>query len=190
MAELLQEVESVPASWPALGEAQSTTWVGKIDPAPVWQRLEAYVAHRWTPRAVVWTVEGPGEWVPRLTPATLETVEVWDDGWTATTVGASPLGGYVFDGDGPYRVTATVGGGTVPEAVLEAFRRLAEYMAPLHDAASAPDPTYSAQGAAKVDASENGISLSVERNPAWVARAIVNSGAGDLLRPYRRAPGC
>jgi hypothetical protein len=28
---------------------------------------------------------------------------------------------------------------------------------------------------------------SYQRNPAWMARAIQNSGAGDLLRPYRRA---
>ena len=32
----------------------------------VWQRIESYVAYRWTPRAVTWIVEGCGEWYPPL----------------------------------------------------------------------------------------------------------------------------
>jgi len=31
------------------------------------------------------------------------------------------------------------------------------------------------------------INLATTRAPAWLARAMVNSGAGDLLRRYRRA---
>ena len=27
----------------------------------------------------------------------------------------------------------------------------------------------------------------IERNPAWLGRALQHSGAADLLRPYRRA---
>ena len=33
---------------------------------------------------------------------------------------------------GPYRIVADVGGGEVPETILEAFRRLAEYLSDGH----------------------------------------------------------
>ena len=43
-----------------------------------------------------WTVEGPGEFVPPLSPATISTVEVWSsaDAWEVVTLTPSPLGGY------------------------------------------------------------------------------------------------
>lgn len=78
---------------------------------------------------------------------------------------------------GPYRFTATVGGGDVPAAVSEAFRRLAEYLA--------DDPERS--GASSYSVNMGGaIEESFNRNPAWIARALDLSGAADLLRPYKR----
>jgi hypothetical protein len=72
-----------------------------------------------------------------------------------------------------------VGGGTVPAAVNEAYRRLAEYLASTDDApAGASD--YSA------GLGSGAITESFSRAPTWVARALINSGAADLLRPYRR----
>lgn len=178
MAETLKQVEAVPVAYPATPAGLSTE-ASALDANMIWSRIETYIACRFTSRAVVWTVEGPGEWVPPLTPATITTTEVWqNDAWTAATLTASPLGGYVLDGSGPYRFTGTAGGGTVPAAVNEAFRRLAEYMADDTDRA----------GAGRYEVNIGGEwQEGFDRNPAWMARAMSNSGAGDLLRNYRRA---
>ena len=93
------------------------------------------------------------------------------------TPAASPWGGYDLPGDGPYRITADVGGGDVPAAVSEAFRRLAEYLTDATDRAGVSSYSVNMGGA---------IEESYQRNPAWVARAMELSGAADLLRPYKR----
>ncbi len=176
MAETLSRIEAIPASYPD-APGGLTAAAAALDSDMIWQRIEAYVAHRWTARAVVWTVEGGGDWQPDLTPATVSAVEVWQDhDWTAVTLNASPLGGYVLDGDGPYRFTVSVGSVDVPAAVSEAFRRLAEYMAEVekHPGVSAFKSTVGP------------ITLEQNRVPSWLARAMQFSGAGDLLRPYRR----
>lgn len=178
MAETLKQTEGIPASYPSvipylnrnLGNFSPMEEDGRAEPALVWQRIEAYVAHRWTPRVVVWIVAGEGHWTPPLTPATVSLVECWENGgWSTTTPPASPLGGYELPGEGPYRITATVGGGEVPEAVKEAFRRLHEY----------------SRGVAeqwRASASDNEGVVT-----GWAGKAIQLSGAADLLRPYRRA---
>lgn len=183
MVEVLKQDESVPASYPDTPSGLSTA-AAALDANMIWHRIEAWIAHRYTERAVVWIVEGPGDWQPNLTPATVTTVEYWDadDGWTETTeLKASPLGGYVLPGTGPYRFTGTAGDdspGDVPAAVNEAFRRLAEYMA----------EDTEVHGAGRYETDLGGaLKESFDRNPAWMARAMANSGAGDLLRPYRRA---
>lgn len=178
MAVTLKQVEAIPAAYP---DAPSglTTAAAAVDADMIWQRIEAYIAHRWASRAVVWTVEGCGDWEPPLTPATIDTLEVWQgDQWVAadTLVSPSPLGGYCLPG-GTYRFTGTVGAGDPPAAVMEAFRRLAEYMA------SKPGKA----GARSESITSGTLSLSTTRSPEWMGRAMSNSGAGDLLRPYRRA---
>ena len=116
MAETLKQDEAVPASYPATPTSLSTA-AAAINAAVIWSRIEAYVTTRWTARAVVWTVEGPGEWVPILVPATIASVDIWTGtGWETTTPAASPLGGYQL-ACATYRMTGTVGGGVVPEAV-------------------------------------------------------------------------
>lgn len=81
-------------------------------------------------------VEGDDDWQAPLAPPTLELVDVWDDGaWLDITPGASPRRGYDLPGSGPHRITATVGCGDCPAAVLEAVRGLAEYMAAVADIA-------------------------------------------------------
>jgi hypothetical protein len=57
MAVTIKQTEAIPASYPGDG-----------DPA-IWQRLESYIAHRFTSRAVVWIVEGCGEWTAAGGPA-------------------------------------------------------------------------------------------------------------------------
>ena len=180
MAITISQIEAIPASYPDAPAGLSTE-AAALDSDMIWQRIETYVVHRWTARAVTWIVEGDGDWQPSLTPATVSAVDLWQaDIWETVTLSPSPLGGYVLPGDGPYRFTASVGGGsptpTVPAAIDEAFRRLAEYMA--QEAGTA--------GASNEKKDIGPIALEVSRNPAWMARAMANSGAGDLLRPYRR----
>jgi hypothetical protein len=176
MAVTVKEVEAIPASYPhVLGLSTATL---KLNQAALWQRIEAYCRMRWTVREVVWTVEGGGAWEAPLTPATLNAVEVWESGaWVECTPAASPWGGYDLPGDGPYRITADVGGGDVPAAVSEAFRRLAEYLTDATDRAGVSSYSVNMGGA---------IEESYQRNPAWVACALELSGAADLLRPYKR----
>jgi hypothetical protein len=177
MAITIQQTEGAPAAYPDAPDNLSTA-AAALDPEMIWQRLEAYISHRWTARNVSWVVEGCGEWHPPLTPATIATVDVWrSEAWETVTLSPSPLGGYFLPGDGPYRFTGSVGAGEPPAAVLEAFRRLAEYMA------GKPGKP----GAKSERISSGSISLSTTRSPAWMAEAMANSGAGDLLRPYRRA---
>lgn len=160
-------------------------WPEGVDGAAIWQRIEAYTAYRWTPRQVVWIVEGEGEWVISLTPATILSVEKWESGaWVQTDPPASPMGGYDFPGDGPYRVTATVGAGPVPAAVNEAANRLALYS--MEIGADGMTGGHTAHTSHSVDIGGN-IKEDFDRPANWAAKALINSGAADLLRPYRRA---
>lgn len=177
MAVTIKQTEGQPASYPAAPAGLSTA-AAALDPAMIWQRIEAYIAHRWSVRDVTWIVEGSGEWTAPLAPATIATVEVWqDDQWQAIDPRPSAFGGYVLDGCGPYRFTGTADGGTLPAAVSEAFRRLAEYMAAKPGKAGATSESVAA----------GSITLTHRRSASWIAEAMQNSGAGDLLRPYRRA---
>lgn len=182
MAVTLKQDEAAPESYPDLGSPSPlSAAAAALDAAFLWQRLEGYCACRWSERAVVWIVEGCGEWVPPLKPATVETVEIWSERaseWDAITLNPSPLGGYYLPATGPYRFTATVGADSpVPEAVLQAFIRLAEYCAQKPGKAGATSERIAA----------GSINLSHSRSASWMAKALDNSGAADLLRPYRRA---
>jgi hypothetical protein len=176
MAIIIRAIEDAPEAFPDAPSGLSAA-AAALDPAMIWRRLEAYLAHRWSEREVIWTVEGPGEWTPPLTPATLETAEYWDgSAYVETALAPGPLGHELEAYT--YRLTATVGGGPVPEDAAEAFRRLAEYLA-----ADAGTP-----GSSRYSVTIGGnLSEAIDRNPAWMARALQNSGAADLLRRYRRA---
>lgn len=178
MAETVKQIEAMPDSYPeAMARFRRQNFIYGIDELPekeqIWQRIEAYTAYRWTPRDVVWIVEGEGSWEPPLAPATVSAVEQWEGGdWVTTAPPTSALGGYNFPGDGPYRVTATVGGGELPSAVKKAFQRLFEYSRGMED-------MFKNEAAYAGD--QDG---EVIRN--WTGKAIQLSGAADLLRPYRR----
>jgi hypothetical protein len=177
-ATTIKQTEATPEAYPDPPEGLSTE-AAALDPAIVWQRLEGYIAWRFSERAVTWIAEGPGEWVPPLHVTVIDTTERWTGtAWEVVTdLQLSPLGGYCLPACGPYRFTATVGGGgDAPASVLEAYRRLAEYMAGIdfHDIGlrteNLPD-----------------IASFEFAPPSWRAQALVNSGAADLLRNYRRA---
>jgi hypothetical protein len=175
MAVTIKQTEAAPEGWPDAPDNLSTA-AAALSADMIWQRIEAYTAYRYTARTVTWIVEGPGGWQPPLAPATVSTVEIWqDDAWAAVTLSPSPLGGYCLPGCGPYRFTASVGGGDVPANVLEAFRRLAEYMAAKPGKA----------GARQESVAAGSITISSTRDPAWLANAMQNSGAADLLRGLR-----
>jgi hypothetical protein len=167
MVEVLSETEGEPSSYPTLPGTFTVTT------AVVWKRLESWVRRRWGERTVEWVVAGPGTWTPRLQPATVDTAEAWDgDAWETVTLQPGPLG---FELDSrTYRIQATVGSAdTPPDVVLEAGRRLAEYL----DQAGA-DP-------AKGHSSVTDGDYSFNRPAGWAARAMHYSGAADLLRGFR-----
>lgn len=178
MAVTLQQIEGVPASWPAVPAGLSVE-AAALDPEFVWGRIEPYTTFRFSSRSVAWVVEGPGEWVAPLAPATIAAVGGWTGtAWAAVALNPSPLGGYDLPGVGLYRFTGTVGGGAVPAPVSEAYRRLAEYFGAPND---------SPPGSADFSSSIGPITENVSRQATWLARAMINSCAADLLRPYRRA---
>ncbi len=185
MATVIRQIEAPPESYPDLGSPSPLSAAAQAISLPaVWRRIESYIAHRWTPRDAQWVIEGRGSWLPPLAPATIGTVEVWCNGeWLETAdVGPSPDGGLWFRSDGPWRVTAVVGGGSPqpepPEVVIEAVRRLAEHWAAKQG---------SRPGASSERIHAGSVELSFDRNPSWMARALQDSGAADLLRPFRRA---
>lgn len=181
--ETISEVEAAPAAYPAVPSGLSDAAAG-IDPAMLWQRIEAYTAHRFAVREVTWIIEGEGHWSFPLTPATIVSAAHWSgDQWEPVTLIAGPYG-FDLSGEGPTRIIASVGGGSVSESVNEAYRRLAEYLAP----DSSQDiltsrPSASSHSAKLMDH----LNVSFDRAPTWIARALQLSGAADMLRKYRRA---
>lgn len=178
-ATTIKQTEAAPAAYPATPTGLSTA-AAALDPEMIWQRIEAYTAHRWSERAVTWIVEGCGDWHPPLTPATIVTVECWRGGaWVTNGPEVSPLGGYCLPG-GMFRFVGTAGDdeAEIPAAVKEAFRRLAEYLA----ATKKGTP-----GTTRERVTAGSITVDKTRSASWAAQAMQNSGAGDLLRNYRRA---
>lgn len=177
-ATTLQQTESAPAAYPDAPTGLSTP-AAALDPDMIWQRIENYIAHRFTEREVEWIVEGCGEWHPPLAPTAITTIEIWNGAaWAVETPAPSPTG-YCLD-SGTYRFVGTVGDddAEVPAAVQEAFRRLAEYLAADKGAPGATSERIEIPGVSTTE---------VSRSASWAARAMQNSGAGDLLRNYRRA---
>jgi hypothetical protein len=172
MTTIIKQVEGAPESYPVTSPAIALNDVA-------WQRVEEWIAYRFAARDVSWIVEGPGEWTPPLTPATITTIEIWADGtWSEITPDASPLGGYWLSGCGPYRFTGTAGSddADVPANVWEAVKRLAAYLT-----AKPGKP-----GARSESVTAGSVSISSSRSSSWMAQAMQNSGAADLLRSYRR----
>ncbi|MCF7747722.1 hypothetical protein GLP43_09105 [Sulfitobacter sp. M39] len=196
MAETIKQVEAIPASYPDIGQSE----LGFAPTDDSWQRIESYIAHRFTPREVIWTVEGEGDWTPPLKPVTAISAEKWENGWVEVTLPEGPYG-YCLPGDGPYRITATVGpegvevdGVTtyaVPTVVAKAAHRLTQYCLIQVDKDDYGRftrlPEFAATSARYSGEGENAAETELERPSTWIAKAMQNSGAADLLRPYRRA---
>lgn len=167
MTRIIAQVESLPESYPAVegvtGAALETAW----------QRIEHYIAWRYSPRSVIWRLEAhKGEWLPPLAPIVSLLVQEGEDMPYAPETG--PMGGWVLP-YGTVTVTATVGAGPVPAAVTEAVSRYAKLIA-----FSKTIPV----GATRF--SSGSFNASMRREELNPAMAMVNSGAADLLRGYRR----
>jgi hypothetical protein len=172
-ATTIKVTEGVPEGNPAVTVSTEATPFLPV----AWARVESHIALRITERAVTWIVEGCGEWAPPLWPATIETVEEWrSEAWAAVTVPPSPLGGYCLP-EGTYRFSGSVGADTdAPALLLEAVRRLTEYMAEI---------TFEHLGIRSENVPD--IWSGEYASPSWRARALQDSGAADLLRSFRRA---
>lgn len=184
MIDILSQKEGIPAAYPTITGLSDKAM--ELDQRAIWQRIEAYIAYRWRAREVVWLLEGAegDNFALPLTPIISLTAEKWENpAWVSVTLSDGSLG-YCLTSDGTYRITAQVGGtGSVPAAVAEAFRRLAEYSVEIGERGILSD----VPGATSYSANLDTIQESFSRQATWAARAIQNSGAGDLLRPYRRA---
>ncbi|CAM5476612.1 hypothetical protein FALB51S_03350 [Frigidibacter albus] len=172
MIETIAQFELHPAEYPAI------TGLTGDELATAWQRIEAYTAYRFSPRTVTWLLKSSGgEWVLPLRPASSVTAKIWTgDGYATVTLASAPGGWKVPCGR--YEISATVGAGPVPAAVATAVKRLADYLAQ-----ESPLPA----GLRSYSANVGQLSETVSGDPAMRARALQNSGAADLLRPYRRA---
>lgn len=196
MAELMREIEALPESWPVIPDAElihvtnPTGQTVRDDLSWVWQRIEAYCRERWTPREVVWLVQGCGQWEPPLSPVRLIQVESWSGEWLPSSAAVSPWGHVGLSGDA-HRITALVGeGNPVPPAVMKAAARMANYLIQQIDGSDpdlwatkmrwivTPEAVEQVQPARTEE--------SYERAPDYIAKALQYSGAADLLRPYRR----
>lgn len=170
MTEIRKISEATPSAYPAVsgvtGEALAVAW----------QRVEAWIAHRFAARSVTIEAEGPGPLRWPLTPVVVVlSVEAWSEGWQPAEPPEGPEG--LVLGTGRHRIVATIGAGPVPAAVVEAMRRLAEYNATV-------DPL---PGASSYAVNVGQVSENWRRSATWRARALEMSGAADLLRPFRRA---
>ncbi|MGE0409152.1 MAG: hypothetical protein AB7P23_07805 [Amphiplicatus sp.] len=196
MARTLSIIEDVPASRPYNFQVLCD---GGPPPEVSWQRIEAWIAYRWGEREATFIVEGPGDWAPPLKPFVTNTVELWnDDDWSPAVLRPTPLGGYVLEGCGPFRFVGVLGvDEEPPAAVKQAHFLLGEYL----DAAARMPPRERMVKSIEVTrptlmheppdggepplfGKEKEISIDNHR-PEWIARALIYSGAADLLRPWR-----
>jgi hypothetical protein len=178
---LHQLTEGQPTAWPVIAGLSDAA--ARVPPGVVWQRIEHWITHRWPERAATFVVQGPGGWRPVPEPFTVATVEIWEqNAWALLDTEqvaqlASPLG-FTLDGEALFRFTGVLGDNdaTVPDAVLEAARRLAEFFA----MGQGEGPAAFHEAERLGDYSRHG------RPVNWMARPLELSGAADLLRPWRR----
>ncbi len=178
--------ETLPGTYPELVEYDDEGEA--LDPLVVdralWERLESYIAYRWGTRQAVWTCNGCGTFQPHLGPTSNLTVDVWDSDtftWSAVTPDQSPLGGFIFNDNQTYRITGTLGStAEVPPAVVAAYKRLEAYVT---EASAETIPVGVASHSLKIG---DGYAEEISRHPNYLARSMQYSGAGDLLRSYRR----
>lgn len=165
----LHQNESEPETYPAVEGVTGDAL------AVAWQRIEAYIKKRYAPRQVEWLVQGEtgGVWYPPLGPVVSIQGEIVDGAVPFTPMPWGP--GFRLP-QGVVKLTATVGAGPVPTAVSNALRRLANYYAAVLDVP---------EGVRSYSLNVGDMSESISVQSGRMARAMQESGAADLLRPYR-----
>lgn len=184
-ATVLRQIEEDADSWPFPSFLADPKF-DELDAGVLWRRLEQYTSWRSTKRACEWILEGAGSWKPNLFPASIVSVQIWNpavDGWSSVLddVPASPIGSMWLHNAGPYRVLGEVGDSdqVLPPPIVEAFRRLAEYW--IGERSSYAGSSHEVQSVGPIRSEHY-------RDPAWLGKAMQNSGAADLLRSFRKAP--
>ena len=170
MTVTLRQTESLPGEYPAV------TGVPDASLTMSWQRIEHYIAWRFSEREVTWHVQSDGcEWHAPLKPVV--SLSGVDENGEAIVIEDGATGGYSLP-EGIVTLTATVGAEAAPEAVLEAVRRPNAYLAVsdlmIYDAAAGQSAT------------DDGEEPILKWNNVHPGKAMQNSGAADLLRAYRR----
>ena len=142
-----------------------------IEPAVIWDRLEAFCNYRWSETVMEFVVapDHPVMWTQPYLPSVVDLVN--GEPAEPDEFGAVRI-------NGRSKVRATIGGAAPSETVLAAYRRLAEYFA-VRDEMPA--------GAQRYAVSIGDISETISKRPDHMARAMHNSGAADLLRKFRKA---
>jgi hypothetical protein len=169
---LLKQTETLPESYPTVTGLSAAA--AALAPEVIWQRIENWIAYRWPERTVVWEVEGSGLFMPPLAQWQATKLEKAGETWNEIPLTVSAIGVHL-DG-GYYRVTAQVGSENAPAAVVEAYRRLAEYLVQVDEVPA---------GVTRWSESLGPWSTSVSRVANAKAKALQLSGAADLLRPWR-----
>ncbi|WBQ11434.1 hypothetical protein L2D01_06540 [Hyphomonadaceae bacterium ML37] len=182
MIEIMSFEEGRPDTYPAKPSGLSSA-ADAYPAAFIWHMLERRIAWRWASRSAEVILEGgPGPFELPLRPAEITLTEAWNgESWEAVTLATAPRGGVYLSSRAPYRITFTAGDTeTPPDIMLEAYRRLAEY---LGEVENEPVPA----GAYSHSIDLGGVKESTRFDPWRRARALDMSGAGDLLRIYRKA---
>ncbi|SLN10775.1 hypothetical protein PSJ8397_00042 [Pseudooctadecabacter jejudonensis] len=149
----------------------------------VWDRLEQFTNYKIGQRSIQFRVcsnRGQPWWIPAERPFEITGILIADttlDDYVATPVRPRADGAVNLEGKAAL-VTATVGLATAPPLFLEAYKRLAEYFA-----ASQIGP----EGVTRYSLSVGpDITEGYSKQATHTAKAMVNSGAADLLRKYRK----
>ena len=199
-AVICDEAEFPPLAYPDVPHAALALPDYGKPAAWVWQRIEKYCNWRWTPREVQIEVDGCG-WISLpVRPLRVTKLEYFDEmvsyrwsetSWTEFTPAsaARQRGGKIYSPFNHTRITGIAGeDNPAPEAVIHAAVRLHTYLA--HGSEGFPLWATSRSHTAETNDGE-GVSSnrneSFQRPANYIAKAMQNSGAADLLRPYRRA---
>ena len=186
MVFLRKEIETLSTDYPKGGMPFDTLENIGWYLGTAWQRIETYIRTRYSEREVVWVIEGSegDEWCPPLEPVVSHTALRWESAWVSVSLSDGPLG-LVLPESGVFKVTAQVGVGAPPDAVVKAHRKLAWYFSSDSEMAG----NLSTQTGETYELSDNyskSETKQVTRLASHAAKAMQNSGAADLLRPYRR----
>lgn len=175
MAELLEWQEDAPENFDhGLPESLSEKAM-QIAPFAIWSRIEGWTGYRWAIRNFEALVEGPGDWHPPVGPYDIQSQEYFLDGWQSLPLVAAPIG--IELGHAKWRIKGTVGSNMMATLdVLEAYRRLAEYLAEIGNDFDKTSVTYDV----------GSLKYSYRRDRNALSNALGNCAAADLLRPYRR----